>query len=230
MDTLRLLVADDHPIFLDGFCSSVSSQFPELEIVAAVANGREAVERDRETRPDVALLDIRMPVMDGVEAAQIMKRRRPELKIIMLTTFNERELINAAFDAGAEGYILKETPIAEVVMDIKSVWRGNVLITGRAAKNIDWHSQTRDEPQSSERSAAFQRADVPREYAELTKREREVLDLILDGLQNKEVAHRLGLSEGTVRNHVSRIFDILGVHNRTALVLWAFENGLKRIS
>ena len=224
---LKLLVADDHPIFLDGFCSSVSAKYPEFDIVAVAANGEEAVKKERETNPDVALLDVRMPVMDGVEAARIIKSRRPEIKIIMLTTFNEKDLITAALNAGAEGYILKETPIAEVINDIQSIWHGNVLISQSAAKNIDWGDAPPREYEPEENPETTIETEIPSEYNELTQREREVLYFILEGLQNKEIASRMGLSVGTVRNHVSRIFDILGVHNRTALVLWAFENGIK---
>lgn len=224
---LKLLVADDHPIFLDGFCSSVSAKYPELEIVAIAVNGREAVKKEQETNPDVALLDIRMPVMDGVEAARIIKSRRPDIKIIVLTTFNERDLITAALQAGAEGYILKETPIAEVVDNIQSICQGNVLISQRAAQNINWGDSASREYETEHQDEPAIEAEIPKEYGELTLREQEVLNLILEGLQNKEIAARLNLSVGTVRNHVSRIFDILGVHNRTALVLWAFEHGIR---
>lgn len=225
---LKLLVADDHPIFLDGFCSSVSAKYPELDIVAVAANGEEAVKKEQETNPDVALLDIRMPVMDGVEAARIIKSRRPDIKIIMLTTFNEKDLITAALKVGAEGYILKETPIADVVDDIQAICHGNVLISQRAAQNIVWGESSASQEFEPERPVESGiNTEIPREYSELTHREQEVLNLILEGLQNKEIASRMNLSVGTVRNHVSRIFDALGVHNRTALVLWAFEHGIR---
>ena len=222
MGKIRVLIADDHPIFLEGICSAVKTRFPELDIVSAVSNGKEAVEKEAELDPDVVLLDIRMPVMDGVEAARLMKERRPDVKIIMLTTFNERELVLDAIEAGARGYVLKEASIADVVSDVKSVFRGNVLITEKAALELLW-------PQSKgQRKDDSMDTDTPSELGEFTQRERAVFQLLLRGKSNIQIAVDLCITEGTVRNYVSHIYDILGVHNRTAVVLWAFEHGVSQ--
>ena len=215
---IRVLIADDHPIFLDGFCTVVQARYRELEVVAAVTNGREAVEADTQLQPDVVLLDVRMPEMTGVEAAREIRRRRPGARIIMLTTFSEGELIAGAFEAGVMGYILKDQPIAEVVVDIKAVHQGNVLITADVADKIGWPFG---------QAADHELPPKPGVLDGLTRREHEVLRLIARGRTNREIAEELEIGEGTVRNYVSRIYEVLGLHHRTAVILWAFEHEIK---
>jgi DNA-binding NarL/FixJ family response regulator len=230
MKKISLLIADDHPIFLEGLCASMRAKYPEFDIVAAVPNGKEAVAKEAELGPDIVLLDIRMPVMDGVEAARRIRRRRPDAKVIMLTTFNERDLVTSAFEAGAVGYILKETPLPDVAMDIKSVWRGNVLMTSKVAEQLEWGPAVRAKPpEETEPSGASRRMTEPlaAELRWLTRRDREVFRGVLEGLPNKVIAARLGVTEGTVRNHVSRVYEVIGVASRTAAVVWAFERGLR---
>ena len=224
MEKIRLLVADDHPIFLDGFCELVHLKYAQIEIVASVSNGEEAVKKEAELNPDVVLLDIRMPVMDGVEAAGIIKRRRPDAKIIMLTTFNERNLISGALKAGAMGYILKETPVSEVVQDVVSVYNGNYLISAQAAEKLEWLTD-----QALEESLSIDPARVTNSFftesrirnegiSQLTRRENQILKLMLLMRTNTEIAEKLGISERTVRNYVSKIYEILGVHDRLTLI------------
>jgi DNA-binding NarL/FixJ family response regulator len=210
-------VADDHPVFLEGFCTLVGMKYPEIDVVAAVRNGRDAVERERELDPDVVLLDIRMPLMNGIEAARLMKKRRPDAKIIMLTTFNEQHLIKGALQAGVKGYILKETPIEELVDNIRSVHNNNVLLSSQVAERLTWP----DEPVQYQEEGA----DHPSLPPGLTPREREVFLLMLQGKNNRAIAEELSLGEGTVRNYVSRIYEIIGVHDRAAVVMWALEHG-----
>lgn len=225
MDTskIKVLLADDHPIFLEGICSAVTSRYLELEIVAAVSNGKEAVEKEKQLKPDVVLLDIRMPVIDGVQAARVMKQRRPELKIIMLTTFNEIELISSAFEAGADGYILKESSISEVVTNIKSVYQGNILIKKETAEKLNWPHITAGKT----KMGLAAEEEGPAELKDFSRREKSVFTLLVKGKTNTEIARELLIGEGTVRNYISNIYDILGVHNRTAVVLWAFEHNIR---
>ncbi len=216
MKPIRLLVADDHPVFLDGFCTLVRLKYPEIEVVAAVRNGRDAVDKEQELRPDIVLLDIRMPLMNGIEAARLIRQRRPDAKIIMLTTFNEHHLIKAALKAGVRGYILKETPIEELVDNIKSVHSNNVLLSSQVAERLSWLDEAEVETEAA--------ADQPGLPSGLTHREKEVFLLMLQGRNNRAIAEVLALGEGTVRNYVSRIYEIIGVHDRAAVVTWALEH------
>ncbi len=231
MEKIRMLVADDHPIFLDGFCTLVRLKYPQIEIVAAVSNGKEALEKVEELNPDVVLLDIRMPEMDGVEAAGLMKRRRPDTKIIMLTTFNEIKLISGALKAGAMGYILKETPISEVIQNVISVCKGNYLISAQAAEKLQWSS----DPLSVD--LQYHGHNDPVEHFELipsniaakisglSNREREILELMLENTSNSRIAEKLFIGENTVRNYVSKIYDVIGIHDRSTLLGWAASRG-----
>ena len=216
MFQIRILVADDHPIFLEGFCTLMGLKYPEIEIVAAVSNGEDAIAREAELDPDVCLLDIRMPHMDGIEAARRIRARRHDAKIVMLTTFNEKHLVLGALRAGAKGYILKETPIEQVVQHIKTVHGGDLLIASKAAETLGWMDEEGD-------SVII---DPPEAVRQLSKREQTILKLMIEGHDNATIAEAVCLSDGTVRNYVSRVYDVIGVHNRASLVLWAIEHGV----
>jgi DNA-binding NarL/FixJ family response regulator len=211
-------VADDHPVFLEGLCTVLTLTGPEIELVGHVENGREALEEARKQKPDVVLLDIKMPVMGGVEAAQMIKSEMPNVKIIMLTTFDDRNLILAALKAGTNGYILKDAPVPQIIESIRTVYHGNVLISPKVAEKI---CSSKDE----ENSRALD-SECEEKLNELTPREKEIIRLMTAGRENWQIARELSISEKTVRNYVSQIYDILGVHNRTQAVLWALDNGI----
>jgi DNA-binding NarL/FixJ family response regulator len=213
---ITVLIADDHPIFLDGLCSAIRSQFQDLDIVAAVQNGREAVAAAATLVPDVVLLDIKMPIMDGIEAARYIKKNRSDARIVMLTTFDDRALMSDAIKAGALGYILKESTIEEVVFAIKSVFRGNMLVPREA---IDASEDGLTMPDSAQNLP-------PTGFKSLSKKEQDILRMLLVGKTSKEIAGIVCLSEGTVRNYVHHIYQVLGVGNRTSLLLWAMEHGI----
>lgn len=213
MGTIRLLIADDHPLFLEGLCAVLPFKDPSLEIVGTAVDGAEAVVKARELRPDIALLDIKMPRMSGVDAAREILRANGDTRIIMLTTFDDRDLIVDAMEAGAKGFLLKDTPTSQIIQGIHAVHDGQVLISDAAAAKLRWGS--RGEP-----------APPPPEIAEMSESERAVLRLMAEGKNNEEIAAALGLSEKTVRNYVSLIYDILRVSNRTQAVLWALNNGI----
>jgi two-component system response regulator DegU len=223
-DRIRVLIADDHPIFLEGLCTLLSMKFPEIEVVAAVSNGGEAVEKVHVLNPDIVLMDIRMPDMDGIEATRQMRENHSDLKIIMLTTFDERNLVEDSLASGASGYILKETSVDELVSYIKIVHAGNVLMTERATQIIKVNPGAEIKRAISESSELG--PDERRQLSLLKKRELDVLSLLIAGRSNKMIADTLFVSEHTVRNYVSRIYHTIGVHDRFSLMSWARERHL----
>lgn len=216
MKRIRVLVADDHPVFLEGMCTILSLRDPEVEVVGTARDGAEALQQTRERDPDVVLLDIKMPRMSGVEAAKKMVAEKPERNIIMLTTFDDRELIMQALRAGAKGYILKDAPAAQIIQAIKTVHSGNALFSPQILDKLSGAEVRR-------RAAEAASADASQE---LTSREWDIVRLMARGRDNSQIADELFLSEKTVRNYVSRIYEVLGVHNRTQAVLWAIDRGV----
>jgi DNA-binding NarL/FixJ family response regulator len=218
LSRIRVLVADDHPVFLEGLTTVLELKDPSIELVGTASNGLEAVALQEKTNAEVVLLDIKMPEMGGVDAAIAIRKRNPDTKIIMLTTFDDRELINSALQAGAHGYLLKDAPVQEIVKAIKAAHKGSMLMSPRAAEKLTDIEEDGTEDHIS--------TSAVKQLAELTSREREILVLMAKGNDNTSIANELFISEKTVRNHVSRIYHIIGVHNRTQAVIWAFDQGL----
>lgn len=244
MSTIRVILADDHPALLEGLGTVLEVKYPEIEVVGAVSDGAEAVRLAEELGPDIVLMDIKMPRVSGTEATRQIKRRLPNTRVVMLTTFDDRELISDAMNAGANGYILKETPIDAIAKAIKAAHEGNVLISEKVIEKLA--SGEPLESRDATGAAGLSRANAggqtgegnPRRetpnvhgrivgsLGELTKREGEIYRLMVHGMTNSEIAATLNIREKTVRNHVHRIYDIIGVHNRTQAVLWGMEHGI----
>jgi len=214
MSRIRALIVDDHPIFLEGLKTVLSLRDPDIDIVGTALNGQEALERDEELNPDVVLVDIKMPVMDGVTLTRRLLARRKTVKIIMLTTFDDRELIQDALEAGAIGYLLKGSKAETVIDAIKYVNRDNVILSGDLARKLS----------SSESISSDTRDDQDMVEQELSARELQILRLVSEGKTNPEIGRILGISDKTVRNYISRIYDILNVHTRTQAAIWAVKN------
>jgi len=204
---IRVLLADDHGVIRDGLGRLIAA-LDDVELVAVAADGAEAVERACEARPDVVLMDLEMPVMDGIEATRRIVAECPECAVLVLTSFSDRDKIVGALEAGACGYLLKDVDAAQVAEGIRAAARGESPLDPRAARTI-----------LTARSA-------PDPLAGLSQREREVLELLVEGLPNKLIARRLEISEKTVKAHLTRVFRELGVTDRTQAALWAERNGL----
>lgn len=204
--TIRVVLVDDHPVLRSGLERLLAGE-PDIEVVGSAADGADALEVVRRTRPDVVLMDLQMPGTDGVTATrQIVAEGVGE--VLVLTSFSDADRIVAALDAGAVGYLLKDAEPAEVIEGVRAVSRGESPLHPRAAREL----------LGARRLA---RSDV-----ELTPRESEVLALVRHGLANKQIARRLGISERTVKAHLTSIFARTGVSDRTQAALWAERRGL----
>jgi len=210
--SLRILVADDHQLFRDGVRALLAS-LEGLEVVGEAATGDDALALALELRPDVVLMDVQMPGLDGIEATRRLRGAAPEVGVVVVTMYEDDELVFAALRAGARGYVLKGAGQEQLVRAIEAVARGEAL----------YH------PRIAERMLQFfrvARRDLPlAAFPDLTEREREVLDLIARGGDNAAIARRLGISGKTVRNHVSSILSKLQVADRTQAALKAREAG-----
>jgi DNA-binding NarL/FixJ family response regulator len=198
---IRLLLADDHAVVRDGL-RQLLAHVEDLDVVATAADGEEAVALAAAHSPDVVLMDLEMPRLDGSEATRRIVAARPETRVVVLTSFSDRERILDALDAGAVGYLLKDAEPDELVRGVRAAARGESPLAPRAA------------------TAVLQARATPRPDHEMTAREREVLDLVGEGLPNKLIARQLGISEKTVKAHVTRIFQAIGVTDRTQAALW----------
>ncbi len=204
---IRVAVVDDHAIVRNGLVQLLSAD-AELEVVGAVGDGDAAVALCAEWRPDVALMDLSMPGMDGVEATRRILEAAPGVQVVVLTSFVDRERVLAALDAGAIGYLLKDSEPDELLRGVHAAARGESPLDPRAARTM----------------LGAQRATGPLE--ELTDREREVLGLVAEGLPNKQIGRRLGISEKTVKAHLTHAFRTIGVDDRIQAGLWARRQGL----
>ena len=209
---IRIILADDDPIIIQGLSMIIGSE-DGFEVAGTAADGREAVRLARETRPDVAVLDIRMPHMNGIEAASVMLKE--ELCApLLLTTFDEPDLIADALMAGARGYILKNSPADRILSAVRAVAEGGTVF---APDVIGYIREMIKVPQRSGDSA---RKDV---FADLTPRELEIAALVAEGLSNAQIAKQLFLADGTVRNHISTILEKAGLEHRTQIAVKYFE-------
>ena len=218
MEPVRVLLADDHTLFRKGI-RTLLEQMPDIEVVGEAAGGQEAVERARELVPDVILMDIKMPVISGIEATRAIVQENPHIGVILVTMFDDPESVFSGMRAGARGYVLKEAEPDELRRAIQAASRGEVLLAPLIASKLLDQFGREPKPQA---------AGVP--YEELTQRELQVLQLAAEGLSNKEIAARLVISEKTVKNHTANIFAKLQVNDRTQAVLYALRKGLVTVS
>jgi len=203
---IRVVLADDHEMVRVGLSELLGSA-GDIEVIGTAADGQEAVEVVERERPDVVLCDLSMPRLDGPAATRRILEVAPQTRVVMLTASSERDRILGALDAGAVGYLLKDAPPEELFAAVRSAARGESPLDPKAAEAV-----------LSERSE--------RRSVELSGRERQVLGLVAEGLPNKLIARRLEISEKTVKAHLTRVYEQIGVSDRTQAALWAQRNGL----
>jgi DNA-binding NarL/FixJ family response regulator len=214
-DRIRIVIADDEDLVRHGLRVMLEAE-PDIEVIGEAVNGRQAVDLVRRRRPDVAVLDIRMPELDGIEATRRIVAEQPETRVLLVTTFDLDEYVYAALRAGAGGFLLKAAKPAELVEAVRSTASGDELVAARSTRRLVEHFAG----DSSPAGAALEG---------LTGREREVLRLIATGLSNRQIAEHLFLSEKTVKTHVTRVLFKLGLTSRTQAVVHAYESGLVRV-
>ena len=212
---IRVLICDDQTVVREGLAAILGTD-PEIEIRGLASNGREALDLVQEAKPDVVLMDLKMPVMNGVQATQHLRRSHPEVRVLVLTTYAEDQWVLDAVRAGAAGYLLKDTRRDALIDAVKGTVEGKTYLDPAIAGKLT--RQVSSGPALAPSSERF--------LAEFTEREQEVLGLLAQGFTNPEIADRLHLARGTVRNYVSGILQKLGVSDRTQAAVVAVQRGL----
>jgi DNA-binding NarL/FixJ family response regulator len=217
---IRVLLVDDQRLMRDGMKILLNLE-PDLQVAGEAGNGAEGVEQALALRPDVVLMDIRMPGMNGVEATREIRRALPETRVLILTTFDDDDLVMEALLEGAAGYLTKDLPAEEIAESVRKAQTGGVVMPPPIAAKVV--------AELARRIASQAQAPGPedgRALERLTEREREVLRLLEQGYANREIGEALYITEGTAKNHVSSVIDKLGLRDRTQAALWAVRHGL----
>jgi DNA-binding NarL/FixJ family response regulator len=214
LESLRILVAEDHPLFRKGMISLLSS-VPEFEVVGEAKTGEEAVARAAQRQPDVVLMDLQMPEVNGIEATRRILRDNPSVRVLVVTLFEDDDSVFMALRAGARGYVLKDADEEEMVLSIRAVGKGEAIFSPSIATRVLAYF-----------SASAQGGASAQAFPTLTDREREILRLIAQGQPNPTIARQLSLSTKTVGNYVSNIFTKLQVAGRAQAIIRAREAGL----
>lgn len=205
---IRLVIADDHAVVRRGL-TGMLGELDDIEVVGVAADGAEAVALAHRLAPDLVLMDLQMPVMDGVTATRTITERATDTDVLILTSYSDAPRLLAAIDAGAVGYLLKDAEPEDLVAGIRAASRGESPIDPKAARHL-----------LTSRTTGHRTEEQPAHRAVLSGREREVLDLVAAGLANKQIARRLGITERTVKGHLTSAFQRIGVADRTQAALW----------
>ncbi|WP_026572542.1 response regulator [Bacillus sp. UNC438CL73TsuS30] len=218
MDKIRILIADDYHLFIRGM-ESILSEDSSLQIVGKAYNGKQAYEMAVERKPDVILLDMNMPVMNGLQALKMIVGELKDIKVLMLTLNDQEELLVEALKSGAKGYLLKDLLPNELLTFVHMVYRGENIITGQMAGKIIENSSMQAINRRNQVELIFTKKDV------LTRREKEILVHVMKGQTNREIALALLISENTVKNHLRNIMEKLHMNNRVQAAAYAFQEG-----
>jgi DNA-binding NarL/FixJ family response regulator len=214
----RVLIVDDDHLMRAGLVELLADE-PDIEVVGQAATGREAIERARRLDPDVVLMDVRMPDLDGIGATHELARVVPRARVLILTTFEQDDYVFGALRAGASGFLLKRTRPEELIAAVHTVAAGESLLSPSVTRRVIDRMAQQPAPDLAGHAR----------LGELTPREREVLELIARGLSNREIAARLVVEESTIRSHIRRILSKLELRDRVQIVIFAYENGLNRL-
>lgn len=224
---IRLLIVDDHPVFRQGMRDVLETD-PQLQVVAEAADGEVAMERAYETRPDVILMDINLPTANGLQVTRKIKAQLPDVRVVMITGYDDAEQVFHALRAGASAYCSKDIPPEALIRTIHAVNDGQYVVNEREmdheglAEWLDLKLGRKERPFS-------QKGDLPDTLVPLSPREMEILELVTKGASNKEIAHRLGISHQTVKNHMTAILRKLRVDDRTQAAVYALQHGWVRL-
>lgn len=222
MQNIKVLLVDDQILFVESLRVVLEKMTNDITVVGVAQNGREAIELTSSLHPDVILMDVRMPEMNGVESAHIIIERFSKIRVIMLTTFDDDEYIIEALKFGAAGYLLKNVPPTDLIAAIRVVYEGNVLIAPNVASKLV--KKLINTPE--DRSSVDITLNSPDWLGQLSNREKEILSLVAQGYENKEIAKKLYIGEQTVRNYVSIIYCKMGVKDRVLVAKMASKAGL----
>jgi DNA-binding NarL/FixJ family response regulator len=211
---VRVLVVDDQTLFRTGLANLLAGD-ERVEVVGQAADGAEAVDQARKLRPDVVLMDVKMPNVDGIEATRRIIQAMPTIRVLILTTLETDSQVIQALKAGASGYVLKDSSVAAIISSIIAVMSGERVMASAVANRV---------------LEMLTGAATPKEFYDgMTNREIEILKLLATGVPNKQIAYRLKISEKTVRNHVSNMYEKLGIYDRSQAVLYAVRKGLVEV-
>jgi RNA polymerase sigma factor (sigma-70 family) len=213
----RVLIADDEDLMRAGLIEILTAD-PGMEIVGEASTGREAVERARRLAPDVVLMDVRMPDLDGIAATRELSEVAPGTRVLILTTFEQDDYVFGALRAGASGFLLKRARPEELIAAVQTIAAGDSLLSPSVTRRVIDRMAKQPTPELADQT----------KLERLTPREREVLEVIAQGLSNREIAEALGVEESTIRTHVKRILMKLGLRDRIQAVIFAYETGLKQ--
>jgi DNA-binding NarL/FixJ family response regulator len=211
----RILIVDDQVLFAESLRTVLEASGEPWKVCGLAENGREALDAVEELKPDLVLMDVRMPVMDGVAATRILKSKHPTLRILMLTTFEDDEYVREALRYGVSGYLLKSIPASELLASLRAALSGALQLDPRVVQAL-----------VGKEAVASSTDAPPAWYDELTRKEKQVLGLMVGGFHNDEIAERVCMAPQTVRNYISRIYDKLGTADRVAAVRLARTSGL----
>ncbi|MCV4231878.1 response regulator transcription factor [Virgibacillus sp. LDC1] len=219
---IRLLIADDHAMVRRGLQVFLASQ-PDIEMVGEAANGEETLETAKHLNPDVVLMDLNMPILNGIDTTARLKKEQPHIKVIVLTSFIDYDHVLPAIRAGARGYLLKDIEPEDLVAAIRRVNEGQVELHPDAAGLLMTHVTS---PAGADETSASGHQEEAAQLDKLTRREQEVLQLIASGMNNREISEALYITEKTVKTHVSHLLDKLGVADRTQAAIYALKHGI----
>jgi DNA-binding NarL/FixJ family response regulator len=223
MEKIKVMLVDDQTLFVESLRLVLETRAEDIVVVGVALNGKIAVELAERELPDVVLMDVRMPELDGVESTRALKEKFPQMKVVMLTTFDDDEYVVKALHLGAEGYLLKDVPPQDIILAVRTVYQGGVLIAPQVASKLANRLFQLDYGHSDRFSGA---AGDPAWLKLLNDREKDILWLLAKGYDNKEIAARLYLAEQTVKNYVSVIYDKMGVRDRVQASRLAAEADL----